>query len=63
MGYMNFLILLCIAVSAFTVGFMLGFIFGGRGKGDVCAAFVKKSEEAQINREYRNFLTYDGTVQ
>ncbi len=63
MGYMNFLILLCIAVSAFTAGFMLGFIFGGTGKGDARAAVTKKTEEARINREYMNFLTYDGTVQ
>lgn len=63
MGYMNFLFLICVGVSAFTAGFVLGFISGGRGKGKICTAFTKGAEEARINREYRNFLTYDGTVQ
>lgn len=60
MEYMNLLYLLCNGFAFFALGFFIGFFFGGKGKG---AVLKREAEEVNLSREYKNFLTYDGTAQ
>ena len=51
-----------VAVFAFLLGFLLGFIF--ETKPNIKVKKVKvKAEDSGIQKEYENFLNYDGTAQ
>lgn len=58
---MIYLIIILIALTAFLSGFILG---SAQRKGTENATPIKKQRESvQLQREYENFLNYDGTEQ
>lgn len=59
---MNILSFLAVAAASFSIGFLLGLCFGGKW-GGASAPFSYPLKRAVINREFENFLTYDGSVQ
>ncbi|MBQ8202702.1 MAG: hypothetical protein IJZ75_00275 [Clostridia bacterium] len=58
---MNFFNLLCFSTTFFVIGFLTGYFFGGKGRGLQCIRGL--SDQSKLSRQYKNFLTYDGTVQ